>query len=295
MSTDLPTTIAAIRATLQDNPPEDYLGAAVVDDTATTWTVTTIGLYNVGTVIEVQDGTTGAEQVLVRSVDTANTQVVVKRGHNGSTAVAHANGTLLLIKPRWTYNRVAQAVNDALASDLYINDVFDVVEHQVTSSATSDVYNAPSTSCLKPLDIYQVINTGDEPQHLRNWSKRYTNVDTSLYSNGAYFTIRENVGVAGTALYYVNCAHRLTISTITPSQEPLIHALACWRLLKWEDPKRTAGPTNQGDRTVRPLDSTRLSAAFKDEADRLMRDEAALIKQTLPPKRKEFLRMGRYV
>jgi hypothetical protein len=289
--TTMALTVAAIRRMLKDAPVEDPLAASVTDTTGIIVTVTNIGLYAVGQVVEPDDGATGAEQWYVRSVDTVNSQIGVKRGHNGSTATTHNLGTTLLLKPRFPYDEIAQAVNFALDVDFYPNDVYEVVEHAITSSATTNTYQKPTASCMVPLSLSQQLDPTDEPLYLRGWTKRYYDIDIALYSTGGYIAITGNYGVAGVDVYYLNCAHRLTIGTVTDSQARGLEMMACYYLLTWEDIRRTAGPTNQGDRTVRPLDSSRLGAAFyKDRADQILRDEANIIKQTLPPSGKRFVR-----
>jgi hypothetical protein len=289
--TTMALTVSAIRRMLKDTPVEDPLAVAVTDTTTPTISVTDIGLYGAGQVVETDDGTDSAEQFYIRSVDTVNTQIVVKRGHNGSTAATHSLATPILIKPRFPYDEVAQAVNTTLDVDLYANDVFDVVEHAITSSAISDTYDKPTTECLKPLSVAQRVTATEEPTYLTKFNRRYYNADPSVFPTGGYIVFSGNYGLAGTDLYYLNCAHKFTIGTLTEGPERGVQMMACAYLLTWEDIRRTAGPVNQGDRTVRPLDSSRLGAAFfREQAMRVFRDEAAQIKQTLYPSTKRFVR-----
>jgi hypothetical protein len=294
MATTMPLTVAAIRRILKDKPVEDYLTAAITLTTATTTTVNTPSLWGKGNTLEFDDGASGAEQVLLRDVDTSTSTLTMKRGHNGSVAATHANNCVVLKNPRFPYDEVAQAVNMVLDADLYSNDVYEIVEHQVTSSATTNAYNKPTSACERPLNIYQVIDSGDEAFYLKNWSPRYFNADTSLYSNGGYIAIRENLGTAGSAVFYVNCAHKLAITTVSTSQERILHNLAAYYLLTWEAPKRTAGPTTQGDRSVQPMTPAQLGLFFKSEGDRLVREEADYIKQQLVPGGRRFVRRARY-
>ena len=291
------TETAIIRRELQDNPIEDTLGAAVSSTSATNWTVTTGSLWIPGQIWESAEvSSTGAEQILVYTAPISNvfTSGDIKRAHHGSTATTHANGSVFYLSPRFTADQICTAIDKVLAVDLYEQDVFEIVEHQITSSATTNVYNAPSTSCEEFLEVYQVPNTGDRPIYLRNFTRRLQNVDTTLYSNAKYAQIEENHGVPGTALYYVNCKHRLSITTITARQSEALRAKVCAYLLAQKDIPRTAGPTNQGDRSVKVGDQTRLSASYwENEYQRLVRQEAYELRQQFQPERR-YIRRRRY-
>ena len=291
MTTTLAATVTNLRRLLHDEPAEDYITVSVDSTTATTITVATSSLWAAGQVWEFDDGdATSAEQILVRSVNPSTGVMTIKRAHGGSTAATHATSAVVLQSPRFLYDTVAQAVNQTLDVDLYPNDLVDIVEHQVTSSATTNTYNKPSSSCERPLNVYQRINSTDAPTYLRNFSRRYLNADTTLWSNGGYFNINENLGAAGTDIYYVSCAHKLAIGTVSASQERLVHMRSAYYLLTWAGIRRLAGPTNQSDRSTQPLDTTRLAAFYEQEWERLLRGEAAYLREQLADTLKVFRR-----
>ena len=279
MTTTLAATITNIRRILNDNPAQDVLAAAISTAGATTLTPTDASLYHKGDTIEIE-----AELLLVTDVNTSTPVITIRRGHKGSTAATHAISSLVNIAPRFEYPTVSQAIDTVLDADLYHNGVYEIVEHQVTHDATTTAYNAPSSSCEEFLDIYQIPQTGQPPVHLKNFTRLGQNVDTTIYSNGKYFEIRENAAAPG-SLYYVNCKHRLAIGTINTQQERITHLLSAAYLLEWTEPRRTAGPSNQGDRTVRPGQGVATAAYYRQIADKLLADEHSRLQAQIPPYR----------
>ena len=293
------TEVVKIRRLLGDVPVEDRITEAVANTTVTNWTVANISLFSPNQIWEMADvSSTGAEQTRILTLPTDGTGLFVtgglQRGVNGSTATSHADELAMFLSPRYTADLIVQFIDKVLAADLYENDVFEIVEHQITSSATTNEYNAPSSSCEEFLEVYQRIATTDERSYLGDFTRRLLNVDTTLHSNGKSAVIRGNYGVPGTALYYVNCKHRLSITTISDRQAEAMRAKVCAYLLAVKDIQRTAGPTNQGDRTVRVGDQTRLSQAFwEQEFMRLVKAEAYELRQQVQPERR-WIKKRRY-
>lgn len=288
MATDTPTTVANIRRILQDKPDEDYITAAITDTTSSTVTVNDITKWAKGQVWEFDDGDLGAEQILIRSVDASTSTPTFKRAHRDSAATTHLIDTVMLKDPRFSYDLVVQAINSVIDSGLYDEGVFNIVEHQITSSASTDYYNAPTTACEEFLWVYQNINVGDPPTDVRDFDRLGRNVDTNLWSNGKVFGIRENYGVAGTDIYYVNCKHRYTITTLDELRDGPLHIVewsACAFLLEWTEPKRLAGPTNQGDQTVRPGQGLADASYYRQLAKNAIANERAALKGLNPPYR----------
>lgn len=288
MTTTMATTVKTLRNWLGDYPASLTSGATISSTSATTFTASDATLIRNGVVYEFDDGAdSNAECILSRSSQTTAPTIV--RGWHASTAATHANGCLIWVAPRFEYNQIARAVNMALDVDLYANGVYEMVEHQVTSSSTTHAYNSPATTCERVLDIYQRVNSTDAPQRQKlDWSQ-YRNADTTLWSNGKVFEIYGNYGVPGTALYYVNCAHRLGITTITTQQERAVHLLAAAYLLEWEEVARAGGPTNQGDKTVTVGAKAGIANFYREQAMRIVRDEASRLKQ-LTEDRREFIK-----
>ena len=283
------TTIAAqvkiIRRLLQDEPLTDVLAASIAASSTTTMTVTDVTKFAVGQWWEFDDDT--GDKVLITAVNTSTSVCTIRRSYRGSTGAAHSNAAVLAKQPRFEYDTVSQAINTVLDSDLDGENIYDLIEHQVTSSATTDYYNAPATACERFLDVYQKTASMLSPRRGHLWfSPLPTNADTALYANGKYFVIQGNYGVAGTDIYYVTCHHPLAIGTLTSGQERIVQFLACAYLLEWTEPKRLAGPNNQGDTTVKPGDANRTAAYWRSLAEEQMSKEQQRLKNLFPPQRR---------
>jgi len=283
------TTIAAqvkiIRRLLQDDPLTDVLAASIAAGSTTTMTVTDVTKFAVGQWWEFDDDL--GDKVLVTAVNPSTSVCTIRRSYRGSTGAAHANAAVLALRPRFEYDTVSQAINTVLDADLDGENIFDLLEHQVTSSATSDFYDAPTATCERFMDVYQMTTGMVSPRRAALWySPTPTNADTSLYSTGKYFVIQGNYGTAGTDIYYVTCRHPLAIGTLTAAQERIVQFLACAYLLEWTEPKRLAGPNNQGDQTVKPGDANRTAAYWRALAEEQMSKEQQRLKMLFPPQRR---------
>lgn len=283
--TDMAATIANVRRILQDRPLEDFITVAIdADDESVT--VDNISRFQKGQVWEFSDGADGAELVLIRDVDETTDTITIKRAHENSTAASHDSLTVVFLDPRFRYDYLAQATNNVLATDLYHNGVFELVEHQILSNAdaTRD-YPAPSADCQEFLTIAQMPATFTEPYIFSprfEFRRLPINIDSSLYANGRLFRILRNVGTAGVDLFYVTCAHYLSLDTLNSAQEKIVEFMACAYALEWTEPRRLQGPTNQGDRTVRPGQAAAQAAYYRDLAKRAIQNENAQIRQNLP-------------
>lgn len=291
------TTVAAevknIRRLLQDEPLSDVLAASIAAGSTTTMTVTDVTKFAVGQWWEFDDDT--GDKVYVTAVDPSTSICTIRRNYRGSTGVAHANGAVLAKQPRFEYDTVSQAINTVLDIDLYAEGIYDLQEHQITSSATSNYYDAPASTCLEFKDVYQWTSTMKSPARTDIWfSPKPRNVDTtafsSLFTTGKYFQISGNSGVAGD-LYYITCAHKHTISTITTGAVRILQFVSAAYVLEWEEIRRLGGPTNQGDTTVRP--GARLPTAnyFRQLAAEQIQNERRTL-QDLFPARRRFVRTG---
>lgn len=285
-------TVSAIRRILQDRPIRAQLAAAITSTTAETFTVSSeeAPLFKAGEWWEHDDAngstsSTSAEQRRIISI--AGTTITAERGYNSSTAATHLISTYLVKEPRWSYDRVYAAINAVLRVDLLQNGVYEIVSHEVTSLVGTTTYDAPTSSCERILDIYQYPTAGQPTRPVTAFTQ-YRSVDSDVSATGKEFQIYENAGQPGVATYYINCVHPLAVTTLAARQEFLVHMGAAAYLLGWEEPKRTAGPTNQGDRTVQPGRQAQLAAYYRNEFLRLLRQEKQYLKRLSPPRR-EYL------
>ena len=290
------TTVALqvplIRRLLNDDPIEAHLNGAIANGTEETVVVdsTDIAKVKVG---QTWEHSVGGELRRVISVDVDNNQFEAYRAWKDTTAASsHADNSFIYLDPRFSYAAIEQAINTCLDSDLF-PDIYQIVEHQVTSNtpANGTTYNAPSTACEQFLDVYQRTVSTDPPQRA---GIRYTvfpqNVDTAHWSNGKMFEIQGGKQ-DGSEKFYVNCAHRLDISTVTTREERILQFCAVKYLLEWTTPRRLQGPTNQGDRSVRPLDPTQTAAYWEQKFLKAKRDDEEWLRKQVPP-RSLFIRSG---
>lgn len=282
--------VANVRKILKDKPVRVRLTAALGDTTTEDFSVADVAQFRPGTIWEHDDGT--GERRYVTDTDPSTLTVTAYRGFEDSTASLHADQSFVILSPRFSYDETVLAIETAIDVDLYTNEVYEIVDHSVSSSATTNAYEMPTAACKKPLSIHQQVLTTDTPKYLKRFSRRYYKTGLPTYSTGAYFTIEENIGAPGTDPYYVMCAHKLTADTLTAEDQRIIEMRALYYLMVWEGPRRVAGPTNQGDRSVQPLDSTRLSQFYKSESERLMKERAADLSDKVYPSQREFVRTG---
>jgi hypothetical protein len=282
------TTVAAVRRILKDDPPRDKLAAAMSDTTTLTFTPTEVSLYSKGQRVEWDDGNTGAEQALVSAVDQATPLItLLHRGMYGSTATTHAIATDVLFGPRYYYDEVAQTINSILEEDLYGEGLYEIDQHSLIATSTTEVFNAPTAECQRFLRVYYRILSTDTPIDIWRFDHDLPNADTSLYSNGKYVRIQDQP-LDGTVMF-VLCAHKLGIATLTSAQQRILEWLTCARLLEQGEPRRDAGPTNQGDRTVRPNTGIQTAAYYRGLAEEAISKEVMYLQRQYP-RRKTYVR-----
>lgn len=287
----LPTAaaIAGVRRMLHDHPFEVVLASGVSSTSTTTVSVSSAdgALLADGNLLEFNDGT--GEQVLVISGAGAGStgSLTVRRASNGSSAAVHASGCVVFVHPRWSYNLISDAWSTSVANDLW-PEVYDIQQHQITSSATTNTYDVSTTDCERWLAIYQLPNANSEPRYLDGFTKQLWDADTSLYPNGKVGVINQRLGPVGDP-YYVVCAHKLTNATLTDAQVSIVQQKTCAYLLQWAELPRSAGPSDQGDRTIGITNQAKLASVFNAEYQRLLHREAAHLRSLYKPKR-QFLR-----
>lgn len=277
------TMVADIRLELDDEPVKLQLNGAIASTTEETI------VFNSGEASKLQAGVrlehddASGEERRVLSVD-STTDVEAERGYRGSTATTHSDDTYVLVAPRFSYRQVTEAIEVAL-HQTYAEGLYIPVQRDVTSSATTDYYDLPAATILEVLSIYQMTSTMTEPHWLHNFSKYPLDVDTSDFASGQAIWIRENHGVPGTDVYHLECKEKLAITTISTAQEPIVKWLACAELLDGREPRRLAGPTNQGDRTVQPGATQRSSAWYRAKANDLISTELQDLRARHPARR----------
>lgn len=128
--------VRRVRRELEDEPQEDHLIAAASAG-ATEISVNQASIWLKDDVAEFGDDS--GEQVKVRMAGT-NT-LTVKRAHNDSDAVAHANGATVLRNPRYAYGLIVNALTETVA-ELWPY-AWAIREFSITPSSTENLYALP--------------------------------------------------------------------------------------------------------------------------------------------------------
>jgi hypothetical protein len=277
-------TVTSIRQLLKDNPVKLQLGAAQSDTTDETTTLIGADISKVQTGMTLEHDDASGEMRRVLSVDQTASTFEGERGYYGSTAATHSNSTYLLVNPRFPYNEVTQCITRALDT-FFDKGVYEINEREITSSATTDVYNSPSTSIREILSVAMKPSGFTEAVYISNFDPYPRNVDTDLYASGQSIRISEVYGTAGTDVFYLNCKEKLTISTISSEQERIVHDLVCADLMEVEVHKRLAGPTNQNDRTIRSSEFLQAAAVRRARANEALNVQASNLRSLYPLKR----------
>lgn len=125
--------------------------AGSMSATATTCVLTyDLGSVHTGSVIEV-----GSEQMYVWEVVESTKTLTVERAFNGTTAAAHANGSVCVVNPRFPRNQILEAVNDELA-DLAspMNGLFQVKILDMRYNGSDRQVNLPTVGQV--IDLIEV-------------------------------------------------------------------------------------------------------------------------------------------
>jgi hypothetical protein len=276
--------VAAIRVELNDEPAKIQLNGAIANTTEETVVVDTPQTNKIQADTRLEHDDASGEERRVISVTSA-TDFEAERGYRGSTAATHADNTFLLIAPRWTYRQITAAIDSALVQ-LYQKGVYQIVTtRELTSSATTNYYNLPDAAITELLGVYQFPSGFAEPFWLANFERYPVVADTTDFAAGKALVIREQVGIAGVDVFKLITKERHTITTISTPVEQAVRFLACAELLDGREPRRLGGPTNQGDRTVRPGETQRSSAWYRAKADDLLTTEKQDDRFTVPARR----------
>lgn len=122
-----------------------------------------VGGIRSGAVIEI-----GSEQMYVWDIVESTKTATVERGFNGTTATAHASGSIAIVNPRFPRNQILESINDEM-SDLSspMHGLFQVktldieyspVNRQTNLNAIADVIDIIEARYRYKSDDYKKIN-----------------------------------------------------------------------------------------------------------------------------------------
>lgn len=180
--------------------------AATLTPTATTCTVTfDVGGIRSGTVIEI-----GSEQLYVWSVNESTKTLTVERAFNGTTALSHANLSIITANPRFPRNNILEAINDEL-SDLAspMNGLFQVRTLDLRYSPSARQMNLPAIA--EVIDILEVRARyiASDYQQISKY-KLLRNMPTKDFGSGMALQIDSNVPASDIRVTYKSPFTRLT-------------------------------------------------------------------------------------
>ena len=267
--TTMATTVREIRSLLKDRPATTALNDGTgINTTDTAIVVDDAPLVRAGTTYEFDDGS-GDNAECIKASNSNSLTMTAVRAVEGTTAASHSDNVVMLVDPLYRYNTVAATVNMVLATDLYQAGLYDIIEHEITTSATTNHYNSSATTCERILNVYQDLTTSttNEPKYLHY--QDYRHIDSDKFSNEKYFVVFGGTQ-DGTQILYVNCIHPLAITTVSEAQNYVVKYLAAARLLEWEDAHATV---DQNERKARVGDRARLARYFEDKGKRMLAAE----------------------
>ncbi len=118
--------------------------------------------------------------------------VTVLRAYNATTAATHADGSLVLVNPRFTPAQVFRAMNRELAA-LSGEGLFRVRTVELTSDSTVESYNLANTDLLDIIDI-RIDESGPENfwRKVQLWELE-RDAETDDFASGTALIIRESL------------------------------------------------------------------------------------------------------
>lgn len=249
---------------------------AAVTSSSTTLTLTSDATtrWRVGDVGEFRDD---GERFVVTTAHA--TTPTVRRGHDFTTAAAHASATVIAKHPRFWWTNVCKAVNDAVQQDLF-PELFATYEAQLTADPTNTLYYVLPEEALDIFRVYQrtdsstpqdiSFNPDDEVQILDG-----TTANTSRAIRLGWLSDRDNT-------IYCQYSRVPAIADLSVGMARIVEYGACARLLSWEA-AQTSGKRRAADYDRAGMEN-RTAAWFLQEQIRLKGQEAAQ-RDTLEPRR----------
>lgn len=276
--------VQLIRYLLQDTPWETTNtsdpGAA-----GTTFTVGDGARWDEGAVGEFQDN---GEQVWVRSV--SGTTLTVKRGHNSTTAQAHASGIVLYRDPVFPYVNITEGIEHV------IETVYPYIWKKVTLAKTPQTTNPWYNGATDIIDLIRVN------QAIGSTNDNIFNYGSAGYPVSVHFDQPTAVVASGVGIHIpyvrdttnsINVIYRAKLtSTVsggnysdldTGDADMIAYGVAA-RLVESRTIPRVSGQDNdQGDITVTPRSRLETGIYFRSRFIELRNQRNLELRQTIRP------------
>lgn len=117
--------------------------------------------------------------------------LAVRRGQRGTTATTHANGTTIIVNPKYAGNRILGALNGALGK------MTKTVKDVATLTFTEDIYAYAVPATIDVVRRVEIENSDENSQFfiIRNWEM----LDSSYFRIFGDYDTTRNIGVVGTS------------------------------------------------------------------------------------------------
>jgi hypothetical protein len=245
----LADVISDARRILEDDPFQDELSDALTSSpTDRSLSVDQPGAWEEGDIGEFVDG----ERIYVHDIPTAGANpFTITRGHDNTTAAAHAVDDIVLKNPRYSYDQISRAINRT--ADVLYPEVFEVKTTSITPSTTANIYNLP-TEYEHFLDLQQqATGTITDIVQIVPLSEVW-NVPVAILASGKGLRIRFARGDVNATLTY----GAKVGSGVSDAQAQRILALGtALQLLKSEAGIKADRAGDRDDRTRRMLQAAR--------------------------------------
>lgn len=281
MAVSVPTLVKRVRRELQDEPWEDLLSAAVAAAGTATVSVVNPSSWAEGDRMEFDDDT--GDVARVKSTANGANPVPIKRGHNGSTAIGHADASTVVKNPAYEYNAIVDAVNDAIAA-LWPDAWVAVAARNLVPVAGVRWY-AATAGTIGLLSVKQVVS--GTTLNTINYGKRGSRYPVAFELRHPSFSDGPAIGFPSFYSSTINVrvveAAKVDTTTVTDGDMAKFVVMdACRRLLEGEDVERGKSDTRQGDVGVAVGSLIRNAAWFHSMAEKARRDTALQCKRDAP-------------
>jgi len=284
------TLIKRIRKEVDDEPWETTASGSITNS-ATTLAVPDGTQWVAGDRLEWDDGTD--EVALVQGVS-VNNLTPLKRGHNGTTAVAHATAVPLLKNPEFEYGEIAEAISSTIEGLWPF--VWAVSTTDITAVAGKRFYEMPAAF------LAFIAATQDATVTAGKFVLRRYGAKGSRLPVGVHFQVPAAIAASGKALelptVYTTPSATITVTyaglvtdtvgtgSYTDIEAGLmatmmVHGAVAW-LLESSEVERVKDDVDQGDVGVGPAARVRDASYFRSRFEQLRRQYNLKLEATAP-------------
>lgn len=239
-----------------------------------------------GSILEI-----GSELLYVWSVTTSSNTATVERAWNGTTAAAHASGSVAIVNPRFPRNQILESINDDL-SDLVspANGLYRVRSMDIQYSGNDPMINLPSTNdVIELLEVRLRYRSNDYPMIRRTTLVR--NVPTLDFPSGIALKFNEPCRSGTLRVTYKAPFNRVsreaddmqTIAGFPVSAEDILVMGAQIRLMSPREIRRnfteSQGDTRRSDEVPAGSQNNSIMNIMRLRRDRIMAEAAKLDSQ----------------